>query len=212
MKLFFFLLAFFCLSLNAQDLTVVQLTSEDKVEDVKSHYRWENSDGHFAIIDLWLLNSGRYVYKITSNVYNAYSEGFWKKSKNFITIKSEIQKDNLPIKVSFRPKTLNDFDVKRIAFLKDLNDSIVSNAFIYVNNDSISCLYGDMMCQGYFTTITRVRVQYENLGISSQWVDLQPFEGLLQITILSRKNLSNFIVFPSKKYRIIDDKLKPYDE
>ena len=211
MRLLSLLLIFFNLSVHGQDLKRVSL-SKKEISSVKAHYQWESTDGHFAIEDLWLLKNGTYEYKITSNLNNAFSDGVWNQSEDILTLTSELQKDNLPIKVSFHPKGNSDFDVKRIAFLRDLNDSVVWNAFVYINNDSTSCMDGDLTCRGEYTVINRIRVQYENYGISSQWVNIKPFEGLLQVTIQSRKDLRNFIVFASKKYRLVNNRLKLISE
>jgi hypothetical protein len=199
MRSFFLLAMLFSVVGKSQDLVSLPLTKAEVSQKIKAHYSYQSEDGHFALLDLWLMKNGTYEYKITSNTYNGFSEGTWKQSNRFLTLTSKIQKDNLPIKVSFRPKDSSDFDVKKIAFVKDLKGNVITNVFVYINNDSTSCLDGDLMCQGEYDLIKRIRVQYENFGITSQWININPFKGLLQIIIQTTKDLSRFIVFDEKK-------------
>ena len=187
------------------------LSTAEVSHGVQAHYHFESKSGHFTIIDLWLLKESKYEYEITSNVYNAFSEGTWQQSKGRLVLISHIKKNNLPILVSFRPKDSSDYDVKRIAFIKDLNGKVISNAIVYINNDSTSCIDGDLMCNGKYASINKIRVQYENYGISSEWVNVRPFEGLLQVTILTKKELSNFLVFNPKRYQVLKNKIKVID-
>lgn len=183
------LLSFLLFSLvgAAQDLIHMHITKTEESRSVQAHYQYESKDDHFAFIDLWLLKDNRYEYKITSNVYNAFSEGTWKKSKSILTLTSSIKSDNLPIKVSFRPKDSSDFDVKRIAFVKDLNGKVIANVFVYVNNDSTSCMDGDLLCREEYDSINRIRVQYENWGLSSPWVTSNPLLACFKSRFRQRK-------------------------
>ena len=71
---------------------------------------------------------------------------------------------------------------------------------MYVNNDSTRCMDGDLMCIGEYTSINRIRVKYVNDGISSEWVNINTFDGLLQVTIQTKKDLTNFLVLNPKNF------------
>jgi hypothetical protein len=210
MRVLLLSLFFFNLSGQAQGLSRVSLSKKDINDNVKAHYQWESIFGDRAFINLRLFKNGNYEFKYTSNTVNAFSDGAWIQANGILTLQSEIQKDSLPIKVSFRPKESSDLDVKRIAFIRDLNGSIVTSAFICINNDSTACTTGDLSCRGIsHSSINRIRVQYMNDGLSSQWVDIPTFDGLLQVTIQTKKNLAEFLVFDSKKYQVENNWLQP---
>jgi hypothetical protein len=206
LSIFFLFIAPVC---RCQELSLIKLTKEEENKSAKYHYQWESTDGHVAIIDLFLFGDQTYKYSISSNVYNAFSSGHWKIFKDTMTLTSNLQKDNLPIKVLYRQRDSNDFNVRKIAFLKDLNGTLVNYAFIYINNDSTSCDYGDLLCIGNYNSIDSIRVRLENHGIYSPWVRIKPFNDLIQVIIQTTQNLRNYIVFDEEKYLIQKNKLRP---
>ena len=208
MRFFLLLLILLSLTVQGQDLARMPLTKNEKAHKVNAHYQWESKDGHFALIDLWLHHNHNYVYRITSNVYNAFSYGRWIQLNGVITLSSTIKQNNLPIEVSFPTKNNDDLEVKKIALVTDLNDSLVTNVFVYVNDDSTACILGDAICKGTFDSIYRIRVQYENNGPSSKWISINSYDGLIQVTIQTKVNLTNFLVFDQKKYQVKTNRLK----
>jgi hypothetical protein len=194
---------------HGQDLIQIPLTKTEMSQNYKAHYYWQSTDGHYATINLWLSKNGSYEYQLASNLHYTFSEGSWKKLNGILMLTSNLQKNNLPINVSFRQRDSTDFNVKKIAFIKDLNGKYIANAFVYVNDDSTACMDGDLLCRKEFDSIKRIRIEYENYGISSQWIDIPPFNGLLQITIETTKELGNFSVFENKKYLFLGNMLKP---
>lgn len=193
----------------SQDLTLIKLTNEETINNVQYHYQWESTEGHVAVIDLLLLKDHAFEYSIGSNIYNAYSTGHWQLSKGVLTLNSDFQKGTLPIKISYRQRDGSDLEVKKIAFVKDLNNKPISYAFVYINNDSTSCMDGDMLCIGDFEDIDSIKVVLENNGPSSKWMPVTQHEELLQITILTRHSLENYIILTDKKYRLDKNILKP---
>lgn len=205
----FFFVAQICYS---QDLILKKLTKEEGKKNVQYHYQWESIDGHAATLDLFLFKDQSFEYSIASNVYNTYSIGRWKSDGNIITLNSDFQKGTLPIKVTYRQRDTSDFTVKEIAFVRDLNEKPLSYAFVYINNDSISCMDGDLLCIGEYKQIDRVKVVLENDGASSEWVGITPHDGLVQITVLTKRNLANYVILKNRKYKLDNNKLKPLDD
>ena len=191
-----------------QDLKLIPLTTQEVKEKVQYHYQYEYQDGHVGTIDLLLLKNGTFKYFLASNVYYTFSTGRWKRSKDIITLNSDIQKNELPIKIIYRSKDSSDFDIKKISFIKDLKGNVISYAFVYINNDSTSCMDGDILCIGSYKSIDSIRVGFENYGISSKWIQVNPFDGIIQIIIQTHRNLRNYIVFNNVKYRIYKSNLK----
>lgn len=209
LTIFFFFVVQIC---HSQDLALMKLTKEEVNKNVQHHYRWESSDGHVAAIDLFLFKDQTFEYSIVSNIYNAYSIGNWNSDGSMVILNSDFQKETLPIKVSYRQRDTSDFTVKEIAFVRDLNEKPLSYAFVYINNDSTSCIDGDLLCIGDYKQIDRVKVVLENNGPSSKWIRISPHDGLIQITVLTKRNLKNYMILKNKKYKFDNNKLKPCDD
>lgn len=197
---------------HSQDLTLTKLTKEDSSRGVQYHYQWESTDGHVAVVDLFLLWDKTFEYSIASNVHNAYSIGHWKADGEMVILNSDFQKGTLPIKVSYRQRDSSDSNVKKLAFVKDLNEKPLPYAFVYINNDSTSCMDGDLFCIGQYQQIDRVKVVFENNGPSSKWFNISPYDGLIQITVLTKLNLQRYIILENRKYKLVGNKLELWSD
>jgi len=193
---------------SAQELALIKLSKEEVNKNIQYHFSQESTEGHLAAIDLFLFKDQTFEYSIASNVYQAYSIGRWKLDNNKITLNSDFQDGTLPINVSYRQRDSSDLDVKQIAFVRDLNQKILSYAFVHINNDSTSCMDGDLLCTGKYKQIDRVKIALENNGPSSKWINVMPQDGLLQITVLTNRNLKNYIILKNKKYAFENTKLR----
>ena len=89
-----------------------------------------------------------------------------------------------------------------------LKGNIISYAFVYINNDSVSCMDGDVLCNGSYKSIDSIRVGFENYGISSRWNRVKSFDGVIQIIIQTNRDLRNYIVFNNVKYQVYKNNLK----
>lgn len=193
---------------HSQDLTLIKLTKEEINRKVKYHYQWESIVGHVAVIDLFLFRDQTFEYSEVSNVYYAYSFGKWESDGNIVVLNSDFQKGTLPIKVTYRQRDTFDFTVKKIAFVRDLNEKPISNAFVHINNDSTSCMDGDLLCNREYKQIDSIKVVLENNGPSSNWVSIIPHTGLVQITILTTHDLRNYFILKDRKYNLDGGRLK----
>ena len=189
-------------------MTLVKLTNEEKNNNIQYHYRWESTSGHVGIIDLLLFSNHTFEYSVASNVYHASSTGYWQLSNGILTINSDFQKGSLPIEISYRQRDSSDFNVKKIAFVKDLNNNPINYAFVYINNDSTNCMDGDLLCVGDYNQIDSIKVVLENGGPSSKWMSVFPSDGLIQIKIATKHDLKNYIIFNNRKYQVYKNKLK----
>ena len=197
---------------HSQDLALVKSTAQDPAKNIQYHYQWESTDGHVETVDLFLLKNHTFEYSIASNVYNVYSTGAWYISKGVLTLNSDFQKGTLPIKISYRQRDSTDNATKRVAFVKDLNNKPISCAFVYINNDSTKCIFGDLFCNGNYAQIDSVKVALENDGPTSQWMAITPHEGIIQINIATKLNLENYVIIKDKRYRIQENKLHELSE
>lgn len=138
---------------------------------------------------LYLLRYGRFRLETRSGRMTVYSEGRYRETDKEIMIKSDLQKDSLPIKLTYREKDSTDKTVTKIAIMRDLKNQPVIGGVVFINDDSTSCIYGDGICSAGIKTIDRIKVVLEN-KISSGWVNVPRGEGILQITIMTLVDLN----------------------
>jgi hypothetical protein len=193
---------------QAQDYKKLVITKGESRSGIQSHYQYQCNDGHFCVIDLWLFTNKNFEYRMTSNVFNGFSKGGWTLSKNTLKLVSTYKEGNLPIKVFSRKRDTTDTGINKIAFVRNSEGHQVDNVFVDVNVDSVTCLYGDGICNSQFDKIERIRVRYENSGPSSQWIEIKPFEGILQIVVESNDDLEHYLIFDPKTFQIINQKLR----
>ena len=66
---------------------------------------------------------------------------------------------------------------------------------------------GDLLCIGKYESIDSIKVRFENHGISSKWIPVKPFDGVIQIVIQTYRDLRNYRVLDNEKYQIYKNKL-----
>jgi hypothetical protein len=186
----------------------MQLTREDIRNKVQYHYRYELEPVAYNIVDILLFKDHSFQFASAGCMASRYSTGYWKKSKDTLILNSDIQMHDLPISISYRQRDSSDVNIKRIGFLKDSTGKVIDYAFIYINNDSTSCTDGDLMCIGEYENIDSVKVQFENGGISSKWVPIRSFNGILQVKIDTNKDLREYMVLTNNRYKIYNNRVR----
>lgn len=213
MKYFFISFLFITQMCHSQDFILTKLTNEEVNKNIQYHYQWESKDDHVAIVDLFLLKNHRFEYSIASNVNNASSTGVWNSSGRTVTLNSDLQEGTLPIKVSYRQRDSSDLTIKKIDFIRDLRNTPLSFVFVYINNKSIKCYDGDLLCNiDDYKQIDSIKVGLDYNGLSSKWVSIKPNDGLIQITIQTKLNVEKYIILRKKKYQLYKDKLKTFGD
>ncbi len=176
-----------------------QLKKKTQESELSSHYQYESKSGHYTFINLFLYKTGKFEYNLYSNVYHCFSTGTWEMNKNIIQLKSDLQKNNLPVKVIYVSNKTEQNNKRRIAIIKNLKNEDVTDAFIYVNNDSTRCIYGDQICSSSYQSIDSLKVLLEN-EIASGWISIEKNNSDIQLIIQSHTSLSNYIFF-NKRYK-----------
>jgi hypothetical protein len=185
----------------SQDFHEVPLSNSERKSNVIQHYQYASEDGHVAIIDLILFKNKTYKYQNNSNVYSAHSKGKWSIHNNILTLNSDFQQDQLPIKVYYRTRNTSDAGIKKIAYVKDMMGNVADYALIHVNNDSTLCSYGDAFCDKEIDRIDSLKVVLEN-GLRSQWIAVPQATGILQVVLLSAESLEHYSVLTNQRYKI----------
>src|SRR5215831_17518713 len=131
------ILLFSFLSGVCQDLQKLVLTKEDSAQGVLFKYEYD-AQGSYGTISLILKKNNTYLYKQSSFAVEGISEGKWEISKGKLILKSTLQKNDIPVKISYG--TNGDFaDNSNIAVVKNAANKPLTDATVLVNSDSIEC-------------------------------------------------------------------------
>lgn len=170
------------------------LSDRDKNKGVVLRFECVNEDSSAGILFLFK-NDQTYDYESATHIYHSYSKGSWFRTGDIINVKSSIQSDNLPIKLSYGSEGVFE-DGFRISTVANTKGEFVP-AFVFINSDSVKCDPSLGICNATYGAIKRIKVVLEN-GISSKWIDVNNSEEKIAVTILSTEILLNYSVINSK--------------
>lgn len=198
-------LLFFCLVPKSQCLQKTFLTKQDSLQGVVLKYEYKATDS-YNTISLVLNKNKTYLYHQLSFAINSVSSGKWKISKNYLTLKSTLQKNNIPVRIDYG--TDGDFaSNSNIAIVKNIVNKPLTDVTVLVNNDSIECLPLTGQCTGSFKRIKKVKILFEN-GCSSKWLFVKEGATKILLTVLSEIPIEDYVVMNNKICKIECDYLK----
>jgi hypothetical protein len=128
---------------------------------------------------------------------NSFSTGKWVKENGELVFTSDYQKGNLPVKLRYRKRDCNDYDTKRISFVKDYQGKPMYYAGVYINSDTLSCYDGDVLCSGDIKSTDSVKV-YLDSGPTSRWIKVKATDEIMELTIQPAVDFSNYIIYNEK--------------
>lgn len=186
-------------SINNSDTTVV--------------YRWTANDGHHgAYGEIVLLRSGRFTYNSERPLEShEYTEGFYTFNKDTLILNSDLQSDNLPIKIEYLDTGRQD---RRLSFAYNLDSIQLWKTRYLFNNDTsmVSSYYADFPLESYpkdfLANIRTLKIEVSP-GIASQWMPVNEKAKFIKVTVLSRRNFNEYQpkVLTNYKFLRIDNKL-----
>ena len=133
--------------------------------------KYSHEEEGAGVVQLLLKTDGTFLYNKNTSADQQISEGKWVLKKEYITLNSTLQKNNIPIKLNYGNN--GDFvDDLNIAVVKNIRNLPLTDAFVFVNNDSTKCLPLMGRCNCLFKTIKKVKVVFEN-GLSSKWISVK---------------------------------------
>jgi hypothetical protein len=178
---------------SAQDFQLVQLKEAER-KDKNLLSRYVVSFDNYAGAELFLYKDGMFSYRTYSDVAKFISAGRWTRKADIIELNSKLGKNTVPVKVTYVKGAPTITNVKHFAIINDLSGREYPHTAIFVNNDSVSCFYGDMECFGSYTSIDSVRVAF-NDTLSSRWMKVDPTKGIIQLTIQTDLDLNLYFPF-----------------
>jgi hypothetical protein len=184
--------------------------------DTAAVYSWEShNDYHFAYGRLVLLRSGRFIYTSERPFdITAFSEGTFRINKDTLVLNSDLQADNVELKVEYIDSTNNDSSYKRLSFLTNLQDTVLWKARYQLNNDTTinGSYYADFPLSWYpknfLLKIFSLKVEF-GPGFGSPWIPLLAGNQFIKVTVLSDKDFNNYEpkVLTNYKFLIRGNKL-----
>jgi len=200
---FIFLLILTNLFCSSQEYVKVKLKKEELRQGIEARYQRDATDGHFMVFDLFLYKNGRFTHYRSDNLHPEYSEGSWKISNGKLLIRSSIQQNELPVKVTYLPVDSNG--KRRIAQIRNLKED-VTEAYVLINTDSINCFYGDELCNSSYDTIRRLKVGLEYTELKSAWINIPEGKETIQLVIDTEMDVRKYTPL-NKVFSIKIDKL-----
>lgn len=186
---------------QGQELKKQKISNEDLRKGILAYYEYKAQDS-YGYVGLTLFKSGKYYYKMETFGRGSFSEGKWRGNGREIILTSDLKKNNLPVKLTYLNDTSNSKSSFSISVVKNWKGELITDAFVYVNNDTLQCLPLTETCLGSFGKINRLKVVFEN-GLSSKWVKVEDKEyKQLQLILQLDFQVSTYETFENDKYKV----------
>jgi len=201
-----FFISLFILSVIIVDaqrtLTKIPITKDDELKGVISKYIFIVPKGyHHVETILTLFKNGNYEYFEADLPQSYYSAGKWKlKNKNLI-LNSDLQQNEVPIKIEY----LTDSSVNKITKIGEIQDPKYNSwafSHVLINNDSTICFPASLYCKGSYTKIDSIKVLFGD-RMSSKWIKVKDdsFQKL-QLILDIDENIMAYIPMCNKYFAI----------
>jgi hypothetical protein len=185
----------------------VPLTNAERGNGVLLYYQIADT---YASAHLFILEGKRFRFENYTCLTNSYSEGTYRETENEIIFTSTLQKGTLPLQIEYHKRAPGDSLVKRIALLQDADGRVVNDAFVHINDDSTSCIFGDNLCTKDLNSIDSIKIGLSG-GVSSKRIKVNPDKEIIQKRILARGELEKYVNY-NGRYRKDGTMLEPIFE
>ena len=175
----------------------IPLTKDDKSKGIISKYEYLPKHIYHVATTLTLYKSSKYEYYEDNIPQPFYSIGKWRMNKKNLILNSNLQQNEVPIKIKY----IIDSSVDKITKFSEVYDS-KRNTYIYayvlVNNDSTICNPSLLFCKGSYIKIDSVKVLFGD-RMCSKWIKVEdnPFQRL-QFIIDTDENVIAYIPMHNK--------------
>jgi hypothetical protein len=185
----------------AQPLYKARLSSEDVKDGVllKYHVVSEFDGG----VVLRLYKNKQYRYDVETSNYQGFGMGIWTSSDSEFVLNSFLQKENVPIKITYLDSVSASERIHKIGMQipVNLNGERLPDSRIFLNDDSIYAFpYFDTVV-GSPIRVSRIRVDFGD-GYTSRWTPIAPMAGK-QLLIIAQIDFipASYIVFKNERFR-----------
>lgn len=168
-------------------------------KDTNLLYHYVDKRNAFIGADLHIYANGKFNLRSYTDITYWISAGTWTKTGEIFSFSSNL-KNLLAINVSYLPFLAGKERASNFAVLKDLKGTEYPHGAIHINNDSVSCYYGDLECFGSFKTIDSIKITITE-DVSSPWIKVDPTKGIIQIVLETEIDLERYFPFNEKLKR-----------
>jgi hypothetical protein len=191
-----------------QDLKKVKLTREERDKGIIEKYKAHSAAYHPQGFLLLLYANKTYRYEEAGMFQNNFfNTGIWTRTKTQLILQDHINKDNIPIKLEYLSKagTANPFVFQ---IVKNLKGEELTDGFVFINNDSTSCLPMMGTCLKEYAKIDSIKFVFEN-GYRTKWMKLA-HNNYAQILPVLQTNIKmyDYGSLRYSKYKIVRSSLK----
>src|SRR5688572_20910119 len=205
-----------------QEFNKQKLGKEDISNGVLARYTIESFEN---AVQLTLFKNHLFVYRYKSTGFDQFSQGKWRRNRNFLILTSNVDSNNVSTKC-----LLLESDTIRTYFERhkysdtnppvyttpvqvpiNLKGELIPDAKVYINNDTTYCFPFFDTCVGGFRMIQRIRVHYGE-GFKSKWIRINN-SGFKRLLCIAQVDIefNNYISFKNHRLKIEGDKLKSID-
>jgi len=180
------------------------LSNEDISKGILSIY---TSSSFENLFQLTLYKNSKYDYQYQSTNYSIFSSGTWEKGNDLISLTSEVDSNNVPVKFYF--DSTNSNPKTQLAIPVNNKESQFPDSRIFINNDSTYCFPYFDTCIGKFAYIKKIRVDFGN-GFKTKWLFFEKSNFKhLQIVVPVDYTFEKYISFKGYKFKDNGTTLKP---
>ena len=192
----------------SQTFTLVPRNENDAKDTILLYHYADKRDGLIGA-DLFIYANGKFTCQSYTDVAYWISAGTWTKTGEDFSFSSNL-KNTLPINVSYLPLQTEEHRISKFAIIKDLAGREYPHSAISINQDSVSCYYGDLECFGSYKTIDSIKITI-NDDVTSTWIKVDPTKGVIQVILQTDIDLDRYFPF-NAKFKREDNILKPVNE
>lgn len=191
----------------SQELKEVKLISHEKKQGIAYKYEFSEHDA-YGVVSLLLFDNKTYQFFVKKFDGDGFNIGKWVMHGDTLSLKSDILPDSIPLKLEYMNDTVGLGHHFRVNIVKNLQDQQMTDAFVFINSDTIRCLPFAERCLGNYESIDSIKVVLEN-GLSSRWVRVFNNNSCRIAPIIETNYiLSKYIPFGTRQYLISKSILK----
>jgi hypothetical protein len=215
LKSHFFLLPFLVTNTFAQSWK--KQSNKNMADSVYAVYSWEvHDDVHGAYGEIILTKGRRFSYISASPLSNQeFSEGTYYLKKDTLILNSDLQYNNIMVKIEYIDSSKTDSNYKRINFPRNILGDTLTDGYYLINYDS--SLSGMFFPDFPITTRDRIlldsmhhfKVKINRADFGSDWIPVQKNNKFINVIILTTKDYhdNNPKVFSNYKFLIKGDSI-----
>jgi len=173
----------------AQYYKLEPLTDSARKKGLQFHYA---SRSEYAGVELYLFKNGTFRFENYTCIADYYSTGTWTLRNEVLTFRSNIRKDDLPVKLVYRQRDSSDKYIKRLADPRDLNGNDL-RAGIYVNTERTACFYGDSYCFGKYESIDSIQIGVNDF--KSKWIKVKEGDEIVQAIVQTTEQFGRYVTY-----------------